>query len=264
MKTCLCGFVTTMVLFLGADAAALDLVRDGKPVSTIVIPNQATTTEQAAAKRLVKYLKMASGADLPIVRESAMPKAGPFISVGKTGMASAAGITEKGLKYDGYRLAVKGRALYLLGRDTKLIVAQRIFRAPLMGGAQGSLRAAFGLLDRLGFRWLQPTPMGIHVPQLKTVSIPDNLNVTYQPPFMYMQGRMFNWGDWSMANSFRVSIKAFGRGGHTWPAALPSALFKKHPECFVMQDGKRYLDPTLPQYCSSSPETRRRIAKWTM
>ena len=256
--------VAMMVCLFGAPAEALDLVRNGKSVSTIVVPNQATATEREAAERLVKYLKMASGAKLHIIRESDRPKDASLISVGKTELANEAGITEEGLKYDGYRLAVKGNNLYLLGRDTELITAQRIFRSPLMGGAQGSIRAAFGLLDRLGFRWLQPTPMGVHVPNLKTVSIPDNLTVTYEPSFMYMQGRMFNWGDWSMANSFRVSIKAFGRGGHTWPAALPAALFKEHPECFVMRNGKRHLDPKLPQYCSSNPETRRRVARWTM
>ena len=185
----------------------------------------------------MKYLRMASGALLPVVKESARPESEPLISVGKTKMANEAGITEEGLKYDGYRLAVKGDNLYLLGRDTELIEAQRIFRVQLMGGAQGSIRAALGLLDRLGFRWLQPTPMGIHVPELYTISIPDDLDVTCESPFMYMQGRMFNWGDWSLANSFRVSIKAFGRGGHTWPAALPASLFEEHPERFVMRDG---------------------------
>ena len=269
MRTLLHVIVAATICLFGVNAEAMDLVRDGKAVSTIVVPDQATETEQGAANRLVKYLKMASGAELPIVKESAVqalakPGGKTLISVGKTDLAGQAGVTDKGLKYDGYRLVVKGKTLYLLGRDTNMIEAQRIFKAPLMGGAQGSIRAALGLLDRLGFRWLQPTPMGLHVPELKTVSVPSDLNVTYEAPFMYMQGRMYNCGDWSMANSFRVSIKAYGRGGHTWPAALPESLFKKHPECFVMKDGKRYLDPKLPQYCSSSPETRRRVAAWTM
>ena len=257
--------VALTLLLCDGSTFAVDLVRDGTAVSTIVIPNQATEAERGAAERLVKYLKMASGAELPIVKESAKPGGrATLISVGKTGLAERAGVTDEGLKYDGYRLVVKGNVLYVLGRDTERIEAQRIFKAPLMGGAQGTIRAALGLLDRLGFRWLQPTPMGLHVPQLKTVSIADDLNVTYRPPFMYMQGRMFNWGDWSLAHSFRVSIKAFGRGGHTWPAALPISLFKEHPECFVMKNGKRQLNPRLPQYCSSNPETRRRVAEWTM
>ncbi|MBB74207.1 MAG: hypothetical protein CMJ75_06815 [Planctomycetaceae bacterium] len=264
MKTLLRMCVGVTVCLFTLDVDALDLVHARKAVATIVVPDQATETEWGAAKRLVKYLKMASGAELPIVREAAAPESGGLVSVGKTDLAKQAGVTDAGLKFDGYRLIVKDRALFLLGRDTRMIVAQRIFRAPLKGGAQGSIRAAFGLLDRLGFRWLQPTPMGIYVPELYTVSVPDDLDVSYEPPFMYMQGRMFNWGDWSLANSFRVSIKAFGRGGHTWPAALPTSLFEEHPECFVMRGGKRRLNKTLPQYCSSNPETRRRVARWTM
>ena len=257
--------VVASICLVNAESLAIDLIRDGQAVSTIVVPDRATKIESGAAKRLAKYLKMASGAELRIVKESSQPVSKrTLISVGKTRLAKRAGVTDKGLKFDGYRLTVKGNVLFLLGRDTKLIAAQRIFRAPLMGGAQGTIRAALGLLDRLGFRWLQPTPMGLHVPSLKTVSFADDLNVIYKPPFMYMQGRMFNWGDWSLSHSFRLSIRAFGRGGHTWPAALPHSLFKTHPECFVMKNGKRQLNPNLPQYCSSSPETRRRVAKWTM
>ena len=264
MRTHIFAIVVAIVCLSGMNAKALDLIRDGKAVSTIVVPDKATKTELGAAKRLKKYLKMASGAELLIVKESAKRGSKSLVSVGRTNLAKRAGVTDKGLKFDAYRLAVKGNTVYVLGRDTDMIVAQDIFRVRLMGGAQGTIRAALGLLDRLGFRWLQPSPMGLHVPKLKTVSVPDDLNVTYEPPFMYMQGRMFNWGDWSMANSFRVSVKAYSRGGHTWPAALPTGLYKTHPECFVMKGGKRRLNQNLPQYCSSNPETRRRVADWTM
>ena len=111
MRTCLRMVVAMTVCLLGVNVRALDLVRDGKAVSTIVVPNQATEAEHAAAERLVKYLRMATGADLLIVKESARPEAEPLVSVGKTDMANTAGITEEGLKYDGYRLAVKNNTL---------------------------------------------------------------------------------------------------------------------------------------------------------
>jgi hypothetical protein len=46
--------VATTVCLFGVNVQALDLVRDEKAVSTIVVPNQATETEQEAAERLVK------------------------------------------------------------------------------------------------------------------------------------------------------------------------------------------------------------------
>ncbi|NUQ64904.1 MAG: hypothetical protein HUU20_20770, partial [Pirellulales bacterium] len=180
MKSLLVIPAIVSLVLVPARTVALDLVRNGRPVSTIVVPDRATATERRAAETLAKYLAMASGAELPVIGESAQAGTGTILSVGRTDLAKQACITDEGLKYDGYRLAVKGPVLYLLGRDTDLLVGQQ--ENPVMAGAQGSVRAAFGLLDRLGFRWLQPTPMGTHVPQLKTVSVADDLNITYEPP----------------------------------------------------------------------------------
>ena len=238
---------------------ALDLVKDGNAVSTIVVPDAPTEQEQAGAERLAKYLHLSTRAELPVVKESDKPAGASIISVGHTDMAKRAGIADAGLKYDGYRLAARDGTLYLLGRDTDRLVSQHT--NPLKGGAQGTLRAAFGLLDRLGFRWLQPTPQGTHVPQLKTVSVPDDLDVTYEPPFMYVHGRMNNWGDWSMANSCRTAIKCFTMGGHTWGPSIPQTLYDEHPEYFVMVNGERRKGG---QYCSSSAGAQRRVADWTM
>ena len=69
MRASLCVLVAAMICLIGVDAEALDLVRDGKAVSAIVLPDKATETERGAAERLVKYLKMATGAELPIVNE---------------------------------------------------------------------------------------------------------------------------------------------------------------------------------------------------
>jgi len=94
-------------------------------------------------------------------------------------------------------------------------------------GAQGSSRAVLGLLEQLGFRWLQPVANGTNVPALKTVAIPDDLSFTHAPPFMYVAGRMYNWGDWSMANSFRKAVKVYSQGGHTWDVVddIPAVEF---------------------------------------
>jgi hypothetical protein len=207
---------------LASDAAApgLDLIRDGQAVSTIAVPGQASELEKQGAETLAKYLKLASGAELPVVPESPGLQ-GTLISVGKTELARAAGITDQGLKYDGYRISVKGGSLFLLGRDTDII--------DNYSGARGSLRVVFGLLDRLEFRWLQPTPMGTYVPESKTVAVPDDLDVTYEPPFMYVHGRFVNQGDWSLANSFRCAAKLFSAGGHTWVYGVPAQLYDTHP-----------------------------------
>ena len=266
-----CVVVCAALLLVAIQAPALDLVKDGKAVSAIVVPDTATPQEQEGAQTLARYLQMSSGADLPIVKESDKP-AGALVSVGKTQMAQEAGITDAGLKYDGYRLVVRGATLYLVGRDTDLIGDKAMQSSGRRGagipcGAQGTARAAFGLLDRLGFRWLQPARMGTYVPELTTVSVPDDLNVTYEPPFMYVHSRFVNEGDWSMANSFRTAVKLFTGGGHTWHRAVPASLFDEHPEYFAMRNGERVRP--VPggysmhmQYCCTNPDLPKLIAEW--
>jgi hypothetical protein len=259
LKTNLLLIVTVSLFSTASELTALELISDGKPVSTIVVPDKATDLEQEAAKKLADYLKRASGAELPIVAES-QKSSGNLISVGKTRLAMTAGITGEGLKYDGYRLVVKGETLYLLGRDTSFI--QENTRV----GAQGSIRAVLGLLDHLGFRWLQPTPMGTYVPPLKTVSVPDNLDIIHQPVFMFVAGRLYTCGDWSLANDYRKAAKLFSSGGHTWCIAVPSTLYKDHPEYFRMQGGKRIQPDSVDnfQLCPSNPDVIRLVAEWTI
>jgi len=259
MEHTLRTFIAVAALAVGAKAFALDLVRDGKAACAIIIPDESTQLEREGAQTLVKYIEMASGATLPILKESEKPVT-TFVSVGKTGMAERAGVTDRRLDYDGYRLQVKAGTLYLLGRDTKIIMERR-----RRIGAQGSRRAALGLLEKLGFRWVQPTPMGLHVPRFRTVSVPDDLDVTHTPAFGYVAGRMYTWGDWSLANSYRKAVLVYSAGGHTWCLAIPVSLAREHPEYCRMQGGKR----TVPiggnyQLCPSNPDVIQRIADFTI
>lgn len=252
-----------LVLTLGAlPGYALELVHDWKPLFTVVIPDQPTALEQEGADTLAKYLRMAVGAPIPVTKEGSKPK-GTLLSLGKTALAREAGVTDEGLQFDGYRMVVKNGTLFLLGRDQEVMAAP-----PGQGdriGAQGSRRVALDFLQRLGFRWLVPCEMGTHIPALKTVSVPDDLNVTYQPPFMYVAGRMYTWGDWSLANSFRKALRLYSTGGHTWNEAVPITLWDQHPEYFRMQGGRR-IRPTNEdhQLCCSNPEVRQRIIDYTL
>ncbi|HRU05988.1 MAG TPA: hypothetical protein P5137_09470, partial [Candidatus Brocadiia bacterium] len=108
-------------LVLCGSAFGFDIIKDGKPAATILLPAQASAIEQDSAKTLVKYLKQASGAELSVIVEPAEPK-GSVISVGATALAQKAGVNASGLQADGYRLAVKGGALFVIGRDTPFIV----------------------------------------------------------------------------------------------------------------------------------------------
>lgn len=254
------AFTMLLVLLPGSKAFALDLIRDGKAVSTIVIPDEASDLEQKGAETLVKYLEMGSGVKLSVVKESEKP-AGTVISLGKTRIAKHSRVSDENLEYDGYHLLIKEGTLYLLGRDGKIVIDHNGCRF----GAQGSIRAALGLLEQIGFRGLQPGPMGVYIPELKTVSVPDDLNFTHTPIFMYVHGSMHHWGDWSLANSYRDAVPIYSGGGHTWDKAVPPSLWKEHPEYFRMQGGKR-IQPagSHRQLCPSNPDVIRLITEYTI
>ena len=101
----------------------LALVRSGSAAATIVVPANPGKWTHEAANWIQHYLQKATGAKLDIVTDSTAAPLGALISVGHTTMASQAGIDLRGLKYDGCQLVVKGRVLYLIGRDDPILDA---------------------------------------------------------------------------------------------------------------------------------------------
>lgn len=90
------------------------LVKEGKTEYTIVIPAHASECECFAAEELQKYVKQATGAELPIVAEDeSVTLGGKWIGVGKTLLASALDTTN--LNVDGFRLKTEGETLLIKG-----------------------------------------------------------------------------------------------------------------------------------------------------
>ena len=231
---------------------ALELVREGKPLAAIVVPEKADEYVTKAAGWLKNYVKAATGAELPIAAEGTQG-AGPVISLGPTRLAAAAGVSADGLRWDGCRLVVKGQTLFLIGRDTPGVAG----RTDL--GAKGSARAAVQFLERfLAIRWLVPSPQGEVVPRTKHLAVPDGLNVESTPAFAYGHGRnLYGIGTpaW-LANNFRTAIRIYSAGGHTWNVWVPCAKYKDtNPEYFALIGGKR--SPSEGNHlCATNPEAK--------
>jgi len=254
-------------------AGNLDLVKDGKAVATIVIPDNEDAWTKMAAGWIAEYVKRATGADLPIVPESKAPR-GALIAVGHTKLAEAAGIRTDDLKWDACKLVVKGEALYLLGRDTGTIppnpkAAGESYDMHIMDrvgdiGAKGTCRAAATFLeDACGVRWLVPAPEGTWVPQRASLSVSRDLSKTVTPVFAYANGRNIYGSPLASpaayANNWRTSILMMTYGGHSYDKWVPESLFKEHPEYFAMIAGKR--TPTGNHLCTSNPEVRQLLLK---
>jgi len=240
-------------------ALGFDIVRDGKPAAVIVTPAADGQAEEIhkwtvmAAEWVRDYVKQATGAELEIVSEPDVPQ-GNIISVGHTKLAADAGIGTDDLKWDGCRMIVKGKTLYLIGRD-QVGPAKRDFI-----GAKGTNVAAAKFLEEfLGVRWFIPSPEGTFVPETKDFIVPDDLAKTITPVFAYAHGR-YLYGirtPAAYANNWRTAVKAYTAGGHTWPVWVPyTKYFDDHPEYFALIGNAR-VGNKWNHLCTTNDEVKR-------
>lgn len=262
------------------DGGSLVLVRHRQPVASIVLPDNADSWTQMAARWIQRYVEQSSGARLAIVPESQAPHQGILISVGHTKLAAGAGITANDLKYDGCRMTAKGNVLYLLGRDVASIGQEAVIdpvREPwgylpstykgnheyARIGAKGTCRAAtFFLEEVVGVRWLVPTEEGTLVPPHDRIVVDADLDRSFEPMLMYHSNRTI-YGDprsepAAYANNYRVAVKLYSAGGHTYPQWVPAEKYgKDHPEYFALLKGQRTFVGN--HLCASNPDVRRII-----
>ncbi|MEI6168996.1 MAG: DUF4838 domain-containing protein [bacterium] len=245
----------TLMMVLGVLAAlqshALDLVKDGQPLATIVLPadpvqdqiaqTQATTNkakakpkpakpkeddELLAAEELQSIIEKISGAKLPIQRGGAMP-AGPAIVLGNA-YASEAGFGKEigKLTTDGILCVVKGNALYLSGQRPR-----------------GTLYAAYDFLESLGCRWVMPGPFGELYPSMKTISTAINKteNPSHSERYWWCTyGNAEGYVRWTLRNKgnfLKVKGDPVIEQGHN--LSTPMAWGKKQPKYLAkkMVDG---------------------------
>ena len=86
-KRCVAVWVSALCLFAAVcqHALAVDLVREGQPVATVVVEEAASAQVKAAAQLLVDYVERATGARLPVV--NALPPEGTVICGPGSGLA---------------------------------------------------------------------------------------------------------------------------------------------------------------------------------
>ena len=238
-----------IVLWLAAlvPAGAMEIVRDGRPVATVVVEQYAPpakprkprgrleTTDAGGAQVLVDWVRTGTGAELPIAARA--PEGQPAIYIG-------AAAVKAGLKLDdiesptdeGVRIRCDG---------------QRV----LIGGQCGTatVKAVCRFLEELGFRYFMDHPLGEVYPATNTLTV-GKLDITEKPGFIYRRIWGSTWGGDSLWKIWN------GHGGvplstsHSWGGYIPKRLFDQHPDYFRMDaEGKRQPSQWL---CSSNPQLR--------
>jgi hypothetical protein len=213
----------------------LTLARDGKSAFKIVYPQDAPTSVKTAAQDLQRYIQKTTKAKLPLLTSS-VPQA-PFISVGATAAAKAAGVTTAGVPVEGFRMVTRNGNIFILGPDTA------DGASTLEGGtSNGTSNGVYAFIENyLNVRWLLPGEMGEDVPSLKIVTVP-NLNRTEAPFFLNrrvpgMQNNAPAVQEWSRRHKLGFSMLL--NHAHNWHHVVPPEMHAEHPDWFPEIGGKR-------------------------
>lgn len=254
------------VVFAGASIAAeaprgggarVALVRDGRPVATVVVAAEPAENARVAAAELRTYIEKMTGANLPLATDEAPPP-GPLVLVGRSrltaeipGLEIPSGRT-KDLREEGFVLRTHGDRLVLAGND-----AHPYF---------GTRYAVVEFLASLGVRWFLPGEIGEVVPRLATIEV-GPLDVVERPSFPlrnfweHARGNMAaECAEWKIHNKMNPRAQdAFGvPGDGSLVGYLPAEEFAAHPDRFALErDGTRSKEHP----CTTSEEMAERVAE---
>lgn len=232
----------------------LALANDGQSPYQIVVGESASVATRHAAGELRSFLNQVTGADLPVVDDSATPNAREIL-VGASQRVYALGLSpEADLGDDGFVIRTAGERLAIVGKT-----------------GRGDLYGVYDFLrQEVGCRWF--TPSVSQIPERTTLRI-DPVNRTVVPTFEYREVMLWDIldADWMARNHLNTTLVPKEKHGgalrfvpgyyvHTFERFLPAEeYFDDHPEYFAEVDGKRLREDT--QLCATNPEVTRLVTE---
>lgn len=225
MLRCLLLLLAVAVCSTGRTAT---IVRDGAPLAALVLPADPAPDETLAAQELQEYVEQISGAQLAVGTEAPAGML-PVLIGAAAPEALVEQIQARGTDPASFALSVTPEQVALRGLSP-----------------EGTLFAAYELLEQLGVRWFMPGELGTVIPQAKTLTLPEQQTVQV-PSF---PGRWHNAGAANKQWGRRVRM-----GGPYFPSShginLGKAItFEEHPEYWSLVDGQR----VKRQHCVSNPD----------
>lgn len=230
-----------------AKGPTLAIVQDGKPTATIV----AHTADEVPAKLLQEWVKLMSGAELPIANQPAA--GGANLYVGKAALDAGLKVDDiKSPSGEGLRVKCDGKAVHIGGQ-----CPNAIFRA-----VGRFLEEAFDC------RYFDYTASGRIYPESKTLKVPV-FEVSEYPVFTFRtvwgaEGAFGTYQGYGGRGAWRYWNGEGGTGipmNHSW-AFIPESEFEKHPEWFRLdENGKRVKGP-WPNL--GNPEVRKMFIQWAI
>lgn len=200
---------------------AIDIVRNHKPLVTIIISPDASKQVKEAANILQDYIRKSTGATLPISDKGIIGSG--QLHVGMTNYIKQNQLNIDGLDEDGFLL--------------KKIDAKNFI---IIGGSDnGTEFGVYNFLERfVGVRWLMATDVGTDIPYHSNLIIP-NQEVRENPVYLSRSLSMpCPWSEWGRFNRCRSRI-TFGENlNNLFP---PDKFANAHPEFYPLINGERYI-----------------------
>ena len=252
MKKLLTIFLLPM-LFINV-LSAMDLIKDGKlTISGIILPAKPYPTVEHAAKEIAYHLKLATGQELPLLKDKDVQKGKSYIYVG--GCFGNQKLNSGTMDPNTGIIEIGKNDIWIAGKDGR-------GKVRASGNSVGTLYASYEFLEKfVGVRWIWPGKTGEIVPKHKNLTLKEGTTkvgaklksstwrVTTrkntwvsQENFKKFQDDQVEWlvrhrfihnGIYSNGHAFGKYYKEYGLG-------------KTHPEFFsLLPDGTRRPNPYM-------------------
>lgn len=215
----------------------IKLIDNGTSEYRILIPQDASPSQEWVAKQLQKYILKASNCKLPI--EQGFTLNSPYSIV----LGHNEPIIHHVLTVDPDHDKIGDEGYYIKTSDETILI--------IGSETRGTVYGVFSFLeDYLGFRFYSPEITII--PEIKSLEIPD-IEVLQVPDFQYRLATYLSLMDPKHSVKIKANMNPFleEKHGGKWSFSLqhmthtfyqlikPSKYFKEHPEYFALVEGQR-------------------------
>ncbi|MCQ2397213.1 MAG: DUF4838 domain-containing protein [Lentisphaeria bacterium] len=221
-------------------------------------------------------IQNASGAEIPLVRESQKAADKPVIYIGDTKALAAAGLSTKDFALWEHAIAVKGNDIFLYGTDKKSTDKTQRDYYPYV--TLGSLKPACVFAEKFlntrvtgmerGNNGQDHISEGVRTLPMERITVPDDFSFRFKPHFLNCCFTDHAGLLYMVANNHLFSNGAHFEVHYHVKAIPQDKYYPTHPEYFALIKGKRYYHKATvmdnggvarPQYCLSNPEVQELI-----
>ena len=213
----------------------LNIIENGKSLSTIVVSDKASSRALEAALVFQSIAKRMTDSWIPIVLESNYDNKSFPIYIGDSATVRKRGIkvTQDATNGDHY--------IIRRGKDYLALVGNA---APEYGGRylRSSVYSVYHMFEKLGCGWFGPDSLWQVIPETQTLSVPA-LNIDERPAYLWRYAWMHRMKSKELRDAWREGGN-YHTGSHAYNRLVPPEKYKKeHPEWF----GKLQPDITNPE-----------------